>query len=192
MKNIGSKKTCFGILAGASFVSFIGLTIVVMLILFICFGFIQIFDEVTKSIDDQPTGDDFFMSQGGWDYRRIALIEPYHAIDSNNDRLWTIDLKTDSIRYQFSVGATELDVIDNKYIVTYAPNSVLGGEQFDEVWFIIIPEKDIEKGFTTEEKFLTYLKDTGIDHPNLTSVNELYKELGNKGYLKWFPEDYKK
>jgi hypothetical protein len=185
-------KTCLGILAGASLMSFVGLTLVVLVVLFVCYGLVQVLDEMTKSIDDQPTGIGFFASRGGWDYRRIALIEPYHAIDTNsNDETWIIESIIDSPTYSSSASATKLNVINNKYIVTYVPNDVLEGERFDEVWVIIIPDENVEEGFSSEEEFVAYLKDRGIDQPNLTSVNKLYEELKEKGSLEWFPEAYK-
>jgi hypothetical protein len=147
--------------------------------------------EEMDTTEAPPTGVAFFESTGGWDYSRMALIEPYQARSVDN-KTWSIGLRTDSIRYQGSVGKiTKLNVIDKRLIVTYSLDTVLGGERVDELWFIIIPEENIEKGFLTEESFLAYLGDEGIDSPNLTDVNELYEELVNKGYLEWFPEEYK-
>ncbi len=191
MKKTLSQKTCLGVFAGVSLVGFIGLTIAVILAIFICFGLIQVLDEVTKSIDDQPTGVGFFESAGGSDYRRIALIEPYQAINTNNDESWTVSSTVHSSSYSFSASATKLNVINNKYIITYSPNDVLEGKRFDEVWFVAIPEENVEEGFTNEEEFLAYLKEKGIDTPNLQSVNELYDEYRYKGYLEWFPDEYK-
>ena len=192
MKKISSEKTCLGIFAGASLIGFMGLTLAVLVVLFVCYGLVQVLDEMTKSIDDQPTGVSFFASRGGWDYQRIALIEPYHAIDTNsNDETWIIESIVESPRYSSSTGATKLNVINNKYIVTYIPNGVLEGKRFDEVWRVIIPDENVEVGFSSEAEFLVYLKDRGIDQPNLTSINKLYEELKEKGYLEWFPEAYK-
>jgi hypothetical protein len=142
--------------------------------------------------DVEPTGVAFFESTGGWDYRRIPLIAPYEAISISKET-WGIGLETDSIRYQPSVSdITKLNVVNSRFIVTYSSNTSLAGELVDELWFIIIPEENIERGFTNEEDFLTYLKENNIDHPNLVDVNELYDELVSKGYLEWFPEEHKK
>ncbi len=191
MKKTALKKTCIGVVALVPFTCLIGVIVVSMLALFVFRSCSFFFYDAISSPDVQPTGVAFFESRGGWDYRRIPLIEPYQAISSDKET-WTISLKTDSIRYQFSIGPTKLDVVNNRFVIIYAPNAALGGERFNEVWFIIIPEENTEIGFTKEEDFLTYLKDKGIDNPNLTDVNELYEELVNKGYLEWFPKEYKK
>jgi len=190
MKKTSRRKTCIGIAAIISFVGLIVITIGAILALFVLRSCVAFLDNVTSSWDIQSTGVGFFESTGGWDYRRIALIEPYQAVSVDKE-MWGVDLKTDSFRYQTSVRATKLDVIDTRFIVTYSSNTTLEGKWVDELWFVIIPEESIEVGFTEEEKFLTYLKDNGIDNPNLTDVNELYEELINKGYLEWFPEKYK-
>lgn len=194
MKRTSDQKTCLGIAVSISILGFIGLILAVILVLCVFVSFIQLLDDVTSSANVQPTGVAFFESSGGWDYRRIALIEPYQAV-SIDRKTWTLGLERDelSVRYQTLVNITnlKLDVIDKRFIVAYAPNTWLDGEQVNEVWVVIIPEENIEKAFTNEEEFLTYLKHRGIDQPNLIDANELYKELGNKGYLEWFPEKYK-
>jgi hypothetical protein len=180
------KKTSSRIVAIVLFIDLIDVTILAMLMLFILTSCGPLLDA-----DVEPTGVAFFESTGGWDYRRIPLIEPYEAVNIVKET-WGIGLETDSIRYQPSVSdITKLDVVNSKFILTYSLNTALEGERVDELWFIIIPEENIERGFTKEEDFLTYLKDKGIDHPNLTDVSELYDELVNKGYLEWFPEEYK-
>lgn len=191
MKKILSQKTCLGIFAGASFIGFIGLTVAAILIIFICFGLVQVLDAITKSVDDQPTGVGFFEETAGWDYRRIPIIEPYHAINTVDGGSWIIESTTDSSIDSISVSAIELDVTNNRYIVTYSPEGVLNGKRFDEVWFVIDPKANTEKGFTDYEEFLAYLAEKGIDTPNLRNVNELYEELRQQGYLEWFPEEYK-
>lgn len=194
MKRTSHKKTYVGIAAIISILGLLGLTVAVILALCVFGSFIQLLGDVTSSANVQPTGVAFFESTGGWDYRRIALIEPYQAV-SIDRKTWTIGLQRDelSVRYQTLAYITnlKLDVIDKKFIVAYAPNTWLDGERVNEVWVVIIPKENIEKAFTNEEEFLAYLDDKGVDQPNLTDANELYKELGNKGYLEWFPEEYK-
>lgn len=185
------KKTCLGITVSASFAGLIGLAVATILMILVLRSCIVLLDEVTGSYDEQPAGVGFFKSTGGWDYRRIPLIEPYQAISTDKET-WTIDLKTNSIRATFSIGVAKLGVIDKRVIVVYdAPNAILRGERVGEAWFVIIPEENIEKGFTKEEEFLSYLEGRGIDHPKLTDVNEVYKEFFNKRHLEWFPEEHK-
>ena len=190
MKKTALRKAPIGTIAIVPFIGLIDVTITVISMLFILTSCGTFVDDLTDSADIQPTGVAFFESTGGWDYRRIPLIEPYQAVSSDK-KTWTIDLKTDSIRYQYSVSSTKLDVINDRFIITYAPNAALRGERFNEVWFVIVPEENIEKGFAKEEEFSAYLKDNGIDNPNLTDANKLYEELVTNGYLEWFPEEFK-
>jgi hypothetical protein len=190
MKKTTLKKTCIGVVALVPFTCLISVIVVSTLALFVFQACTFLLYDVIKSPDVQPTGVAFFESGGGWDYIRIPLIEPYQAL-SADEKTWSISLKTDSYRYQFSIDISELDVINSRFIATYCANCTLDGVQVDERWFIIIPEENIEIGFTKEEEFLTYLEDKGIDNPNLTDVNELYDEFVDKGYLEWFPEEYK-
>jgi hypothetical protein len=189
MANKSLQKGCLSVTAIVAFLSLVGIIIILILVTMGGMFFIRFFDEVTSSIDNQPTGDAFFESTGGWDYKRIPLIEPYQAINTND--LWLIDLETGSIRHQSTVGVTKLDIIDNKYIVTYGTDELYAGKEYDEVWFIIIPDENIEQGFTDEEEFFTYLKDNDIDEPNFRDLDVLYRELADRGYLEWFPDEYK-
>jgi len=184
------KKTCIGITAVVLVIGLVGITAAALLAPFAFQFLVRMLDDVTGSADAQPTGLAFFEATGGWDYRRIALIEPYQDVSLDKET-WAIGLKTNSIRYQPSIRITKLDVVNNRFIITYAPDASLGGERVNELWFVIIPEEKLEKGFTKHEEFLTYLRDKGINNSNLSDVNELYSELVNKGYLEWFPEEYK-
>ncbi len=152
--------------------------------------FIRLLDDATKSYDVQPVGTSFFDDKGGQDYRRMALIQPYQAISINKDT-WRIELKTNSIRYQDSIhDITMLTVLDDGTIITYAFDTLFGGEPVKELWFIIIPTEGVERGFTTDEEFTTYLKEKGIENQNLIDANLLYDELLNDEQPSWFPNDY--
>lgn len=204
MKKTSHKKTYFGIAGSILILGFTGLTLVVIAVLCIFVSFVQLLGDVTGSAHVQPTGVAFFKSTGGWDYRRIALIEPYQAV-SINGKTWSIYQAekysaTPTVRVTArdelsqtlaDVTNLRLDVIDKRFIVAYAPNTWLGEEHVNEVWVVIIPEENIKRGFTIKEEFLAYLNEKGIEQANLTDANELYEELANKGYLKWFPEEYK-
>ena len=189
MKDTQHKKSCLVIGTSLSVIGVIGLTTAAALIGCGLWYFIQVLDEMTKPIDDYPTGVGFFDSTGGWDYRRMALIEPYDAMNTNNDGPWLIGLET--ITPGSSAEATKLNVIDKKYIIAYAPDSVLNYERVEEVWFVIIPAENFEQGFATEAEFLAYLSYRGVEQPEIRDVEELFQELLKNGYLDWFPEEYK-
>ena len=146
----------------------------------------------TASSHEQPSGTAFFESPGGLDYKRIALIEPYQAIDIGDGR-WSVDLQTESIRYQDSVNdITKLNVISGTVIVTYSPDTLFAGEHVSDLWFVIIPDTKVESGFMGKGEFLDYLAGMGIDDPGLVSADALYEEMINKGYLEWFPDVLKR
>ncbi len=146
----------------------------------------------TDASHEQPSATAFFESPGGLDYKRIALIAPYQAIDIGDGR-WSVALQTDSIRYYDSVNdITKLNVISGTVIVTYSSDTLFAGEHVSELWFVIIPGLNVERGFTERDEFLDYLKSMGIDDPGLVSASALYEELVNQGYLEWFPDALKR
>ena len=184
-----------GILVGSAAVVLVGATCIATLLLsmFVALRFgISLLEIATSSSHEQPSGTAFFESPGGFDYKRIALIEPYQAIDIGDGR-WSVDLQTESIRYQDSVNdITKLNVISGTVIVTYSPDTLFAGEHVSNLWFVIVPGMNVERGFTDEDEFLDYLNGMGIGDPRLVSVDALYEELVNKGYLEWFPDDLKR
>ena len=133
-----------------------------------------------------PKDKDFYNIFKGWDYKRIPLIEPYEAINTNG-KLWLINLRTQSIRYQFSAYATNLEVINGNVIIAHASDAPLAGSMNDEVWFVIIPNEKIEKGFKRQADLMAFLNRRKISHLNLTPADQLYEALLQKGFLKWFP-----
>lgn len=192
MGKMTKKSGC--LLAGGilSLISLAGIAVIMVIALFAFWFFVMLLDDVTKSVNDELTGEEFYRSTGGWDFRRIPLIEPYQAINVGKNSPWSINLRTDAMKYQFGIDAEELNVIDNKYIITYASNTIFQNRSFEHVWFVIIPEENIEEGFTDEKSFLSYLETRNIHSPDLIETNNLYQQLIDKGYLEWFPEEYKK
>jgi hypothetical protein len=190
MKKAPSRSACIGMVASISFIGIAGLTIAAILAVLACRSCTAFLDDLTRSVHDTPTGEDFFESSGGWGYRRIPLIDPYQAV-SINEGMWMIELRTDS-RFQSTVANIEkLNVVNNSHIVSYSTNALVRGERVDELWSIIVPDEGIEMGFTEEHEFLAYLESSGIDELHLIDVDDLYKELVDEGYLEWFPEGYK-
>lgn len=190
MNKESHSKSCLTIGVGTAAIGLIALTMIVALIGCFLILFVPVLYQVITPNEVSPSGDGYFESTGGWDYRRIALIEPYDARNTNNEKPWGVRLQPLSPSGS-AAEATKLDVVDKKYIVMYAPNSVLNGKRIDEVWFVIIPAEKITQGFATEAEFLSYLSERGIPEPNMRDVNELYEELIYTGYLPWFPESYK-
>lgn len=176
---------------GLSLIALIGCTFIF---------FVELLDDVTSSAYIQPTGIAFFESTGGWDYRRIALIEPYQLV-SIDKKTWSLSTtekynvtSTASVTGKYKLFRTlndakklKFDVVDKKFIVIYASKTWLGEEWASEVWVVIIPAKNVEIAFINQVEFLTYLEQQGINQVNLTHPEVLYRELVKKGRLDWYP-----
>jgi len=52
--------------------------------------------------------------------------------------------------------------IINGVIIVYYTNSLLHGNYVKEGWYVIIPVKKIEKGFSTHKEYLEYLESVHI------------------------------
>jgi hypothetical protein len=150
---------------------------------------LPILDSITRSPESWPPSETFYTSIGGSDYRRMALIEPYYAL-SIDKTSWSIELLTDSIRYQPSVNdIRSLAVMDRRYIVTYSTDTLYAGSRVSELWFVIAPEKRIERGFISQADLLAWLEaEAGIRFIWLSDANALYTTLIEQGSLPWFPE----
>jgi len=187
MKKAFSGNACIGMIAIMSFIGIVGLTSAVILAMLAFRSCTVFIDDMTSSYDVQPPGEDFFESSGRWDYRRIPLINPYQVV-SVDEGMWIIELRTE---FQPVINIEKLNVVNNSHIVSYSTNALVRGERVNELWSIIVPDEEIEMSFTEEHKFLAYLESSGIDELDLVDVDDLYEELVDKGYLEWFPEEYK-
>ena len=135
----------------------------------------------------------FYVSSGDWDFLRLPLIEPYEIIKVDESLGWTMDLFIAPVEenYYRSVKkieeiAIEKDIIfiHSSYIESSA--EVLGKDVL--FWFVIVPEAGIEKGFETEEEFLDYTQEIGIDTINWFDPLTAFQQFEKTGCLDWIPD----
>ncbi|MBK7964793.1 MAG: hypothetical protein IPK10_05545 [Bacteroidetes bacterium] len=85
----------------------------------------------------------------------------------------------------------KVDVMDSVIVAFYYDKWILVQENRDTTWHIIIPGKEKAYRFENEEKFSTELSKFTNGSPNFREVSDLWVEFKEKGYLNWFPEEYK-
>lgn len=149
-------------------------------------------DYLTISEDVQPGGDAYFESYGGWDYSRIALVEPYSATSIDKDqKIWNVQLSPKSVRSMPQVWVSKMDVIDQQVILLYAAGEhPFRGDDTRDEWYVIIPSQNIEKQFFNEQDFMSYLGTKGITKINMRDGQDLFQELVAKGCLEWYPQHW--
>jgi hypothetical protein len=54
-----------------------------------------------------------------------------------------------------------------------------------EAWFVIIPEKHIEKGFEKKEDFNKYLASLQINEPKLYNVDKISVDYNRSKKIDW-------
>ncbi len=65
-------------------------------------------------------------------------------------------------------------------IFLYSTNTILNfAEKAKEAWFVLTPDKHIEKGFATHSEYLNYLRMLEIKHePKLYDMDEISRYFG--------------
>jgi hypothetical protein len=66
----------------------------------------------------------------------------------------------------------KINVIDGTIIILYCTEkALLNGREYPEVWFVIIPSKHIETGFSSHKGYTEYLEKNGIrKEPKLYTI----------------------
>jgi len=135
--------------------------------------------------------DSFYKGYREEDLFRMPLHKPYQLIhiyltdieQGPKFHWWALKLHyadKNGIDYP-SVSATHINVVSG---IIYGYNPASGG--YPSSWFVIIPEKKIEKEFKqNKEEWEAYLKAHGIDTIKLYPVWETFMEFKEKGILPW-------
>jgi hypothetical protein len=55
-------------------------------------------------------------------------------------------------------------------------------------WFVMVPGKQLSKGFHTEEEFREYIQTLGIQDPDWQKPDEAYEKFKRTGCLEWIPD----
>ena len=136
----------------------------------------------------------FYISSGGFDFLRLPLIEPYEVIKPDEGNEWFLDLHlppSEEVSYYIVINEVEKIAIENETILVYTSYIKENAEAMGHkelFWFVIVPEAGIEKGFETEEEFLDYTQEIGIDTINWFDPLTAFKQFEKTGCLDWFPD----
>jgi hypothetical protein len=169
------------------FLSIVGISI-------LCIG-------IAYAIINLATPKSFYKNYGDFGAAYIPLVEPYKAVkifkgvNSKYKENWQIDLivspdKKELYYYLYIPNVTEISV-EKKVIMAYSPDSISLTDHAKSVgqkilyWFVIVPDKNIETGFETEEEFLNYIHTLGIEKPSWIEPDIAIQQLLKTGCLSW-------
>ncbi len=154
----------------------------ILIMFFSCCG------DKNKHIFKTNAEKDFYTDYGGMDYSRFPLIFPYEVMNADFvEKKWIINLK---IGYEFynSIYKVKDIAVSNNIIFAHSTtiNPVIEGRAPLQ-WFVIIPSKKIEIGFSTEMELLDYVKIFGISKISWKDVNDVSEEFKSSECLPWIP-----
>ncbi len=137
--------------------------------------------------------DPFYIEDAGYDYIRFPLIKPYEVWSLDKGKIWFIkpNFTPKDLRNATAIfGIKKMNCLNNKIIISYCEKeAIVGGVKYPKAWFVIIPEKNINKGFTKEEDFIEYLKEQGIKKEQISwsTPEELFGQFSDTYCLPWIP-----
>lgn len=143
------------------------------------------------SKQDKQT-DSFYAKSSGFDYRRLPLIKPYEAISTNKET-WDVQFHVKGKKYPETYVTGVINVkkvaVQNGVLMLFTPDSNFITEGLPIYqWFVVIPEKQVEKGFETEQEFLDYLKGIGMEKPEMKDIDTLHDQFEKTKCLDWIPD----
>jgi hypothetical protein len=129
--------------------------------------------------------DRYYTDHGDWDDVRFPLIKPYEALCLNGSNDWCVQLTQDS-KGLFSAPGTRKVNIVNRFIFLYSTKTILNFADAKEAWFVLIPDKQIEKGFATHNEYLNYLHELHItNEPKLYEMDQVSRYFANRDTIDW-------
>lgn len=130
-------------------------------------------------------GDDFYLDKGGFDMARIPLIKPYQATTPSTNPNWIVaSVDTNSVPLTIP-GTREVKVLDS-LILVHSVNTTLNYQPVKEAWFVIIPKKDLLKGFESHENYVAYILRLGLKHePQLINMERVFSHFDDNDTLDW-------
>jgi len=76
--------------------------------------------------------------------------------------------------------------VSNGTILAFSlSNQQIGLNNEPKKWFVIVPTKQIEIGFTREQEFLEYVKKLKINKIKWININNAYKQFEDTRCLPW-------
>ncbi|MEN0056874.1 MAG: hypothetical protein AAGC65_24560 [Mucilaginibacter sp.] len=131
-----------------------------------------------------PNTDTFYTEKGEWDSARLPFVKPYEAVIISKDLGWSMNLKGLDGDTGFQ-NIKKANVV-NGVILLYGINSILHGVDVKQSWHIIIPAKQIEKGFANHQGYIDYLKNMGVKvEPELHNIDLIANYFEDHDTIDW-------
>ncbi len=137
----------------------------------------------------------FYQESSRWDYLRFPLLEPYYAININDEYGWSIPvMKVDVSDRNFLslvdiLNVEKIAVVDGVILAysSYSKTILLTGKSRVEKelhWFILIPGQ-AELGFETEGDFLMHVRQQGIERIRWQEPDVILEQFDQTRCLEW-------
>ncbi|MBI1793416.1 MAG: hypothetical protein HYR70_04410 [Chloroflexi bacterium] len=150
---------------------------------------------VSCSLSFGPQKDPFYTDVGTLDSARFPLIKPYYVIYIDKEYSWQMPLLANppskDIYYYYNLHDIRKIAVENGIIMIYTPFTEDVDQSIGQKvlhWFIIIPDKNVETGLDTEQAFLDYIKQLGVQQPPWVEPSEIYQQFFKTGCLDWIPD----
>lgn len=150
------------------------------------FGFLLVFISLSACRqDNKHKVDEFYTEKGEWDSVRIPFIKPYEAIIVDEKHSWVMNLKVldggTSSFYNIKKATVE-----NGFILAYTGRTLMMSVEIKESWWVISPSRKIEKGFSDQQQYWTYLKTLGFKkEPRLHRMKVIASYYENHDTMVW-------
>ena len=124
------------------------------------------------------------------DVRRDSPSSPWNLGLGNT--IW-IDIPNSDAVYGYSrVVELEKFAVKNGVILAYSSYVDTEADTYMQKkfnhWFVTVPDKNITKGFQTEDEFNQYIQTLGIQNPDWQTPDEAFDKYFETGCLEWIPD----
>ncbi len=147
--------------------------------------------------------DDSFYNYDDFSMARIPLINPIEVHRPNSSSPWSMGLhpaiwivdfpNNQGIHYPYGrVEELEKFAVENGVIMAYSSHVDQEADAYIQDnfyhWFVLVPDKEITKGFHTEDAFREYIETLGVEDPDWQIPSEAQKQFRKTGCLEWIPD----
>ena len=145
--------------------------------------FLNIFSFSCSNGNKKIHSDEFYMYSSGGDYKRLPLIKPYVAINSDG-QTWVINLSEHSKLGQFSFSNVKKVGLCKDYFFAYCSDStIFHGNVVKEAWFVVNPLLKIETGFIKKDEFDSCLNKLKMNYIYLYNIDSVWDKFNETNYL---------
>lgn len=151
-------------------------------LLFSLFALLMLIQSCNKKKDP------FYSSNCGYDCIRVPLLKPYYLGSTTGvDGEWNLS----GIPSKGSIDVSYICVLDSIIVSYYFNKYIVLPENRDTTWYVHIPSTGQEYRFSSEKEFHNQVVKFSKHEVKFDTPSSLYKQLIDKGYLEWFPKEYK-